>query len=202
MRPFFPRAHGRPRVDGRRVLTGIVFVTCNGPRWRDVPSACGLHKAHCTASSQWVNKGLGRLIRRGQRGRREERTPRPRRREQSPHLSFFMTPGQVSDYTGAAALLGDMPKGRWRFGYRGYNADWFSDVLSPRTSGLAYQVVGRATKRSDTTSSAIGSAAASRSCSGASKTGVASLLARSLPRSLLRRCSRGHRHLVVVIAGS
>ena len=26
-------------------------------------------------------------------------------------LSFFMTAGQVSDYTGAAALLDDLPKG-------------------------------------------------------------------------------------------
>ena len=28
-------------------------------------------------------------------------------------LSFFMTAGQVSDYTGAAALLDDRPKAQW-----------------------------------------------------------------------------------------
>jgi transposase len=28
-------------------------------------------------------------------------------------LSFFMTAGQVSDYTGAAALLDDPPKAQW-----------------------------------------------------------------------------------------
>jgi transposase len=28
-------------------------------------------------------------------------------------LSFFMTAGQVSDYTGAAALLDDLPKAQW-----------------------------------------------------------------------------------------
>ena len=40
-------------------------------------------------------------------------------------LSFFMTAGQVSDYTGAAALLDDLPKAQWLLGDRGYDADWF-----------------------------------------------------------------------------
>ncbi len=35
-------------------------------------------------------------------------------------LSFFMTAGQVSDYTGAAALLDDLPKAQWLLGDRGY----------------------------------------------------------------------------------
>ncbi len=26
LQPFFPRSHGKPRVDDRRVLSGIVFV--------------------------------------------------------------------------------------------------------------------------------------------------------------------------------
>jgi 3-methyladenine DNA glycosylase Tag len=36
LRPFFPRSHGKPHVDDRRVLSGIVFVNKNGLRWRDV----------------------------------------------------------------------------------------------------------------------------------------------------------------------
>ena len=39
LRPFFPKSHGRPRVDDRRVLSGIVFVNRNGLRWRDAPSS-------------------------------------------------------------------------------------------------------------------------------------------------------------------
>jgi transposase len=31
----------KPRVDDRRVLSGIVFVNRNGLRWRDAPSAYG-----------------------------------------------------------------------------------------------------------------------------------------------------------------
>ena len=41
-------------------------------------------------------------------------------------LSFFMTAGRVSDYTGAAALLDEMPKAQWLLGDRGYDADWFT----------------------------------------------------------------------------
>lgn len=40
-----------------------------------------------------------------------------------------MTAGQVSDYTGAAALLEDMPKAQWMLHDRGYDADWFRDAL-------------------------------------------------------------------------
>lgn len=36
--PFFPKSHGKPRVDYWRVLSGIVFVNRNGLRWRDAPS--------------------------------------------------------------------------------------------------------------------------------------------------------------------
>lgn len=30
--PFFPKSHGKPRVDDRRVLSGISFVNRNGLR--------------------------------------------------------------------------------------------------------------------------------------------------------------------------
>jgi hypothetical protein len=33
-----------------------------------------------------------------------------------------MTAGRSSDYTGAAALLDDLPKAQWLLGYRGYDA--------------------------------------------------------------------------------
>ncbi|MGB6768403.1 MAG: transposase [Methyloceanibacter sp.] len=34
--PFFPRTRGIPRVDDRRVVSGIVHVIRNGLRWRGV----------------------------------------------------------------------------------------------------------------------------------------------------------------------
>ncbi len=56
-------------------------------------------------------------------------------------LSFFMTAGQVSDYTGAAALLDDMPKAQWLLGDRGYDADWFRDALQAK--GIQPRIPGR-----------------------------------------------------------
>jgi transposase len=47
-------------------------------------------------------------------------------------LKFFMTAGQVSDYTGAAALLGALPAADWMLADRGYDADWFWNALRDR----------------------------------------------------------------------
>jgi len=43
-RPLFPKSHGNPRVDDRRVLSGIVYVNRNGLRWRDAASEYGPQK--------------------------------------------------------------------------------------------------------------------------------------------------------------
>ncbi|GCE90377.1 hypothetical protein MSKU15_1978 [Komagataeibacter diospyri] len=50
LRPFFPKSHGKPRVDDRRVLSGIIFVNRNGLRWRDAPREYGPHK---TLYNRW-----------------------------------------------------------------------------------------------------------------------------------------------------
>ena len=44
LKPFFPLSHGVPRVDDRRVLSGIIFINRNGLRWRDAPPIYGPHK--------------------------------------------------------------------------------------------------------------------------------------------------------------
>ena len=56
-------------------------------------------------------------------------------------LSFSMTAGQVSDYTGAAPLLDDLPKARWLLSDRGYDADWFRDALQAK--GIEPCIPGR-----------------------------------------------------------
>lgn len=45
LQPFFPKSHGKPRVDGRRVLSGIVFINRNGLRWCDASREYGLGHA-------------------------------------------------------------------------------------------------------------------------------------------------------------
>ena len=54
LQPYFPKSHGRPRVDDRRVLSGIVFVNRNGLRWCDAPKYYGPHK---TLYNRWKRLG-------------------------------------------------------------------------------------------------------------------------------------------------
>ncbi|WP_128115296.1 IS5 family transposase [Brevundimonas diminuta] len=183
LEPYFPKSHGKPRVDDRRVLSGIIFVNRNGLRWRDAPAAYGPHKtlynrwkrwseagvfvrmmeglsgaqaerrtvmidatylkAHRTASSLRGKKGgLGRLIGRTKGGMNTklhaitDANGRP--------ISLFVTAGQVSDYTGAAALLDSLPRAQWLLGDRGYDADWFRDALEAK--GITPCIPGRKTR--------------------------------------------------------
>jgi transposase len=55
---FFPKSHGKPRVDDRRLLSGIVFINRNGLRWRDAPSAYGTHKTLYTRWKRWSDTGI------------------------------------------------------------------------------------------------------------------------------------------------
>nr|WP_252865517.1 IS5 family transposase [Brevundimonas diminuta] len=182
LEPYFPKSHGKPRVDDRRVLSGIIFVNRNGLRWRDAPAAYGPHKtlynrwkrwseagvfvrmmeglsgaqaerrtvmidatylkAHRTASSLGKKGGLGRLIGRTKGGMNTklhaitDANGRP--------ISLFVTAGQVSDYTGAAALLDSLPRAQWLLGDRGYDADWFRDALEAK--GITPCIPGRKTR--------------------------------------------------------
>ena len=56
-------------------------------------------------------------------------------------ISFFITAGQVSDYTGAAALLDELPKAKWLLADRGYDADWYRDALQAK--GITPCIPGR-----------------------------------------------------------
>ena len=56
--PYFPLSHGVPRVDDRRVLSGIVFVIRNGLRWRDAPGGYGPHKTIYNRFIRWSRMGV------------------------------------------------------------------------------------------------------------------------------------------------
>ena len=56
--PFFPLAHGVPRVDDRRVLSGIVYVIRNGLQWKDAPKAYGPHKTLYNCFIRWSRLGV------------------------------------------------------------------------------------------------------------------------------------------------
>ena len=44
-------------------------------------------------------------------------------------IGFFISAGQVSDYTGARALMSSLPSADWLLGDRGNDADWFREGL-------------------------------------------------------------------------
>lgn len=58
LRPYFPKSHGRPPVDDRRVLGGIVFVNREGLRWCDAPKNYGPHKTLYNRWKRWREKGM------------------------------------------------------------------------------------------------------------------------------------------------
>jgi transposase len=47
-----------PRVDDRRVISGIVFVIRNGLRWRDAPKDYGPHKTMYNRFVRWSRMGV------------------------------------------------------------------------------------------------------------------------------------------------
>mgnify|MGYP001113891602 FL=1 len=56
--PHFPLSHGIPRVDNRRVLSGIIYVIRHGLQWRDAPIAYGPHKTlynRCPVGAGWAS---------------------------------------------------------------------------------------------------------------------------------------------------
>ena len=56
--PYFPLSHGIPRVDDRRIISGIIFVIRNGLRWRDAPAGYGPHKTIYNRFIRWSRLGV------------------------------------------------------------------------------------------------------------------------------------------------
>ena len=57
--PHLPRGKpGKPRVDDRRVISGILHVLKVGCRWRDVPSEYGPATTIYNRSNRWSQRGL------------------------------------------------------------------------------------------------------------------------------------------------
>src|SRR5215469_8804586 len=56
--PYFPKSHGVPRVDDRRVISGIVYVIRNGLQWKDAPRGYGPHKTLYNRFIRWSRLGV------------------------------------------------------------------------------------------------------------------------------------------------
>lgn len=52
---------GKPRVDDRRVISGIILVLISGCRWKDAPGVYGPRKTLYNRFQRWAAKGAGPL---------------------------------------------------------------------------------------------------------------------------------------------
>ena len=59
LQPLLPtKVRGVPRVDDRRVLSGIIHVLQSGCRWRDAPPAYGPSKTRYNRFVRWARQGV------------------------------------------------------------------------------------------------------------------------------------------------
>ena len=55
---IFSQSHGKPRVDDRRVLSGIIFINRNGLRWCDALKEYSPHKTLYNRWKRWSDMGV------------------------------------------------------------------------------------------------------------------------------------------------
>jgi transposase len=61
LRPLLPdKPRGVPRVDDRRVISGIVHVLISGGRWADAPAVYGPRKTLYNRWVRWAKAGVWR----------------------------------------------------------------------------------------------------------------------------------------------
>ena len=57
-----PAHTGRPRVDDRMTINGILYVLLSGCRWMDMPAKYGSHKTVWERHKKWSEKGVWKEI--------------------------------------------------------------------------------------------------------------------------------------------
>ena len=63
LQPLLPnKPRGVPRVDDRRVISGIVHVLQSGCRWKDAPAIYGPPKTLYNRNVRWAAKGVWRTV--------------------------------------------------------------------------------------------------------------------------------------------
>lgn len=63
LQPLLPnKPRGVPRVDDRRVISGIIHVLKTGCRWRDAPAEYGPHKTLYNRFVRWARAGVWEAV--------------------------------------------------------------------------------------------------------------------------------------------
>ena len=58
LKPYFPKSRGKPRVDDRKVLSGIIYIQRNGLMWKDAPTDYGPPKTLYNRWRRWSRMGV------------------------------------------------------------------------------------------------------------------------------------------------
>ena len=58
LRPFFPKSRGKPGVDDRKALSGIIFIQRNGLMGKHAPAAYGPPKTLYNRWKRWSRMGV------------------------------------------------------------------------------------------------------------------------------------------------
>ena len=58
IKPYFPLSHGAPRVDDRKVISGIIYVIKHGLQWKDAPREYGPYKNLYNRFVRWSALGV------------------------------------------------------------------------------------------------------------------------------------------------
>lgn len=157
LRPHVLKVQGKPHVDDRRVLSGIIHVERDGLRWQDAPAIYGPHKTLCNRFSRRSRLGVFARIFRdlaqpgsdgdtivtdsiypkvhrtaaslGKGGAQPRAIGRTKGGLNSRlhmasdgrgrPLTFFLSPGQMSDARGALVLLAELPRAKRPLGDKG-----------------------------------------------------------------------------------
>ena len=56
--PYFPLSHGIPKVDDRRIVSGIVYFIKHGLMWNGAPKVYGPHKTIYNCFMRWSGLGV------------------------------------------------------------------------------------------------------------------------------------------------
>ncbi|WP_104936258.1 IS5 family transposase [Desulfobulbus oralis] len=162
IKPFFPRSHGIPRVDNRKVINGIIYVIKHGLSGKMRRASMARTRRSTIvfcAGAGWASSTIFLPNWQKQRGwpgddqcdppqgasyRRQFAQKRALSRcigrtkgglNSKTMPSATLTAGQVSDYKGATLLMDAMdalPEARALLADRGYDAGWFRDALRAR----------------------------------------------------------------------
>ena len=101
--PYFPLSHGVPRVDDRRVISGIVYVIRGGLQWKDAPKSYGPHKTLYNRFVRWSRLGVFDRIFASLAGE----VPKPQRiMIDSTHLKAHRTSASLLKKEGGSRCIG------------------------------------------------------------------------------------------------